>query len=205
VGGNVSLYNESRGRDIDPTPVVGVLGVIDRLTRRPPGPALVDGASVLLLGGDDRSASLAGSAWAWARRARGGVLPDLDLDAHARLCALVRGLVGDGLVAGVHDVSDGGMGGALVEMAVAGDVGCRVTGVADHAALFTEAPSRVLVCAAPPQVAEIVARAGDAGVRVSEVGSAGGDRVVVDGLFDAAMADVRARWTRAIPLAVGGP
>src|SRR5206468_2981099 len=65
VGGNVSLYNESRGRDIDPTPVVGVLGVIDRLERRPPDLGLVPGGVLVLLGPEDQEASLAGSRWAW--------------------------------------------------------------------------------------------------------------------------------------------
>ena len=62
VGGNVSFYNESRGLDIDPTPIVGLLGVVDSLERRPPGVGLVDGASLLLVG-PAGSGRLDGSAW----------------------------------------------------------------------------------------------------------------------------------------------
>ena len=83
VGGNVSLYNESRGHDIDPTPVVGVLGVIDRLAAPPPGLCLEPGASLLLLGPEgDRQLGLAGSRWAWDKGARGGRLEPLDPVAH---------------------------------------------------------------------------------------------------------------------------
>src|SRR5204863_8768536 len=70
IGGNVSLYNESRGCDIDPTPVVGVLGLIERLAGRPPGIGLVDGGELLLLGPDpnaDQARGLGGSRWAAAR------------------------------------------------------------------------------------------------------------------------------------------
>ncbi len=133
VGGNVSLYNESGGVDIDPTPVVAVLGVIDDLARRPPGAVFVAGTSLVLLGATDPS--LAGSRWAVDHCGhRGGVLPALDLAAHGALLRLVADLVADDdLVAGVHDVSDGGLGVALAECAVRSGVGCVVDGVDGHA------------------------------------------------------------------------
>src|SRR5438067_4796431 len=87
VGGNVSLYNESQGRDIDPTPVVGVVGLIDRLERRLPGLTLVPGERLLLLG--HTVASLSGSRWAAERgngaASGGGRLPPLDLAVHRAL------------------------------------------------------------------------------------------------------------------------
>ncbi|MEY2433547.1 MAG: phosphoribosylformylglycinamidine synthase subunit PurL, partial [Acidimicrobiaceae bacterium] len=88
VGGNVSLYNESRGRDIDPTPIVGLLGVVDQLERRPAGVGLIDGGHLLLLG--ETRAPLAGSRWAWNRDLRGGSLGQLDAAKHDALCGLVR-------------------------------------------------------------------------------------------------------------------
>ncbi len=94
IGGNVSLYNESQGVDIDPTPVVGVVGVIEQLRRRPPGLALVPGAALVLLGGT--GLGLGGSRWAAERRGhRGGVLPSLDLAAHGALLEVARGLVAE--------------------------------------------------------------------------------------------------------------
>src|SRR5438270_1691643 len=136
IGGNVSLYNESKGRDIDPTPVVGVLGLIDRLERRPPGVTLQDGSSVFLLGGN--ADGLGGSRWAATRDNRGGRLPQLDLDRHRRLLALVADLVNGDRLEGVHDVSEGGLGLALAEMAVRSGVGVRVSGISGHASLFSE-------------------------------------------------------------------
>jgi phosphoribosylformylglycinamidine synthase len=201
VGGNVSLYNESRGRDIDATPVVGVVGLIDALTRRPPGPELIAGGRILLLG--PRRSELAGSAWAWTLRGhRGGQLAPLDLGVHRAVVDLVRGLVGGALVAGVHDVSDGGLGVALAEMALRSETGFRATGIGGHAELFSEAPSRVVVCVEPQLVKTVVQRARDAGVDVSDLGTTGGDRLVVDGLLDVGVADALARWRGAIPNAL---
>jgi phosphoribosylformylglycinamidine synthase II len=201
VGGNVSLYNESRGRDIDPTPVVGMVGLIDELEHRPPGPRLVEGTQVLLLG-DAGETSLAGSAWARLRGHIGGELPAVDYERHAALLSLVRSLVSDGMLAGVHDVSEGGMGVALAEMAFAGNVGFRVTGVDGHAQLFSEAPSRVVVCVIPDQVPEVLGRAATAGVPAAVLGESGGDRLIVEDLLDVPLADARNRWQSAVPEAV---
>jgi phosphoribosylformylglycinamidine synthase II len=208
IGGNVSLYNESRGRDIDPTPVVGTLGLVDRLDGPPPPAGLVVGGRVLLLG-PSQAPRLAGSLWALtAHGHRGGRLADVDLAGHARLVDLVRRLVGERLVAGVHDISDGGIGVALAEMAVKSGVGCRVAvgAGADHAWLFGEAPSRVVVCVTEAQLEVVTARSAEAGVPVTELGRAGGDRLVVDGLVDVGVAEATEAWRSALPRALGvGP
>jgi phosphoribosylformylglycinamidine synthase len=194
VGGNVSLYNESRGRDIDPTPVVGMLGLIDRLGRPPPSLRLVDGAALLLLGATGRE--LGGSAWAWQLHGhRGGALPALDLDRHRALLELVRELVGAAqLVRGIHDVGDGGIAVALAEMAVRSGVGFDVAGVADHVALFSESPSRVVLCADPGDVARIRARSESVGVPVTELGRAGGEMLIVEGLVDLPLERATRAW-----------
>ena len=201
VGGNVSLYNESRGRDIDPTPVVGMVGLIDELHRRPPGARLIEGARLVLLG-ETGAGALAGSAWANLRGHTGGRLEPVDYERHRALLALVGGLVSDGMLAGVHDVSEGGLGVTLAEMAFAGDVGFRVTSIDGHAQLFSEAPSRVVACATPDQVEEILRRAADAGIPTALLGGSGGDRLVVEGLFDLSLDEARSRWLSAVPEAV---
>jgi phosphoribosylformylglycinamidine synthase len=203
IGGNVSLYNESGGVDIDPTPVVAVLGVIDDLARRPPPAAFEAGTSLVLLGATDTS--LAGSRWAVDQRGhRGGVLPVLDLGAHGALLRLVAALVTDGdLVTGLHDVSDGGLGVALAECAVRSGVGCTVDGVDGHAELFSESPGRVVVGTTDPH--DLLARAAAAGVPARILGHAGGDRLVVTGLVDLAVADATAAWRAALPDALGQP
>ena len=162
VGGNVSLYNESQGQDIDPTPVVGLVGLVDRLDRRPPGVRLVEGGTIVALGPEARS--LSGSRWAWERGVQGGPGLELDLEVHAAVAALVRGLVAEGLLAGVHDTADG-LGVALAEMAVRSGKGFRVQAKgADHGWLFAESASRVVACVTNGH-AEDVVRGGAVGRR----------------------------------------
>jgi phosphoribosylformylglycinamidine synthase subunit PurL len=201
IGGNVSLYNETRGRDIDPTPVIGLLGMIDRLEHRPCGAGLVPGGAVVLLG---RGApSLVGSRWAWERGATGGTLDPPDLEAVQAVASLVRELVADRVTAGVHDVGEGGLALALAEMAVSSSVGCRVGDVGDHVALFAESPDRVLACVRPDRLPEVDARARAAGVEVQVLGEAGGDRVVIGPLVDVALGDAVAAWRDRLPTAFG--
>jgi phosphoribosylformylglycinamidine synthase subunit PurL len=201
IGGNVSLYNESGGTDIDPTPVVAVLGVIDDLVRRPPGAVFVAGTALVELGVTD--STLAGSRWAVeVRHHTGGVLPALDLTAHRALLALLVDLLADGdLVVGVHDVSGGGLGLALAECAVASGLGCEVRGLDTHAQLFSESPGRVILGATDPH--EILARAESTGVPARFLGHPGGDRLVVEGLVDVGVAEATAAWRHALPDALG--
>jgi len=151
------------------------------------------------------SAVLAGSRWAWSRGHRGGALEAVDLEAHARLCDLVRGLVADGVVHGLHDVADGGLALALAEMAVRGGVGFRVkAGAVDgHEVLFGEGPSRVVVSVAAASVPEVHRRHIEADVPAALLGVAGGDRLVVDGLLDVALEDATAAWRDALPSMLG--
>jgi phosphoribosylformylglycinamidine synthase len=195
IGGNVSLYNESKGRDIDPTPVIGVLGLIPSLVRRPPGPALVEDGSVLLLG-DATASHLGGSRWARRSGAGTAELPPLDLAFHRRLLTLVAGLVSDGILAGIHDVADGGLAVALAEMALMSGIGFEVKGVGPRE-LFSEAASRVVVVV-PPDGGDVETRAADAGVPVTRLGRSGGTRLLVDGLLDVSLESAASRWHRGL-------
>ncbi|MEO5679433.1 MAG: AIR synthase related protein, partial [Acidimicrobiales bacterium] len=202
VGGNVSLYNESQGRDIDPTPIVGVVGLIDELDVPPPALELVEGGVLILLGGRaDQEASLAGSLWAdHLHGHRGGVLPALDLPRAARLCRLLVELVADGLVFGVHDVSDGGLAVCLAELCIAAGLGAEVVGVADASALFSEAGGRVVVCAdGDGAAAGIARRAVAAGVTHQLLGSVRGDSLAVEGLLSVGVTELAEVWRNALP------
>ncbi len=196
IGGNVSLYNESGGVDIDPTPVVATVGLIDSLDRKPPTFALADGASLVLLG--PRSSQLAGSRWARQCRAfAGGTLAPLDLALHQRLIVFVASAVGGGLpMEAIHDVSDGGLAVCLAEMAAASGVGLVASGVGGHGELFSEAPSRVLICTRQPEA--VISGASEAGLEAVEIGRAGGERLVIEGLVDLAVADVVSARSRRI-------
>jgi phosphoribosylformylglycinamidine synthase II len=202
IGGNVSLYNESRGADIDPTPVIGMLGLIDELDHRPPGVGLVEGGRLLLVG-PHAVGDLSGSVWARNKGHRGGRLPALDFAAHADVAHAVRNLVTGGLVAGAHDVSTGGVGLALAEMAVRSGVGFNAARIPDHVALFDESPSRVVLCVTPEALKPVEAVLEAAGVDVERIGVAMGDRLSVKGLFDVALAEAVARWHGRLPEALG--
>jgi phosphoribosylformylglycinamidine synthase len=202
IGGNVSFYNESRGADIDPTPIIGMLGIVDRLERRPPGVGLVEGGRLLLVG-PTGSRELSGSAWARARGHRGGRLPAVDFAAHADVADAVRTLVEGGVLAGVHDVGAGGVGVTLAEMAVRSEVGLNVARIADPVALFDESPSRVVLCVRPDDLKPVEQVLGSAGVHVERIGAAMGDRVSVKGLLDLPLADARDAWRRRLPDALG--
>jgi phosphoribosylformylglycinamidine (FGAM) synthase-like enzyme len=213
VGGNVSLYNASAGRDIDPTPVVGVLGVIDRLERKPPGPLFVEGAAVVLIG--ETQPALAGSAWADRIHGhRGGRLADVDLAAHRRLLDFVSSLVsgalsgavsgGDRLVSGIHDVSSGGLAVALAECAIHSLTGARIVspgGSGGHAELFSESPGRVIVTTF--DAGALLEAAHGAGLEARVIGEAGGRWLEVEGMFDLEVEEVAATWRRRLPEAMG--
>ena len=198
VGGNVSLYNESHGHNIDPTPVIGLLGVIDNLTRIPPGLAWRDGNRVVVLG--EGGPGLSGSLWAAATAGhKRGQLPGLDYEQHRRVAGLVSGLAANDLLAAVHDVSSGGLGVALAEMAAVSGVGFRGARIHNHGELFGEAPSRVVAAVNPEMLPEVEAAAAATGVAVTRIGLATGDRFAIKGLLDLEMAAIAARWRSAMP------
>ncbi len=200
VGGNVSFYNESRGADIDPTPVMGVVGVIPRLDEAPPSVALHDGDAIVLLGAT--RAELGGSEWAAVLHGlRGGHPPQADLEAAAALHELVAGLVRERAVTAVHDCSDGGLGVALARMALAGDVGAMVTlplddGLTPAETLFSESANRVLLGVAADQRAAVLAQASAAGVPAIVLGSAGGRELRIGSDCTVALDAAATAWRR---------
>ncbi len=204
IGGNVSFYNETGGIDIDPTPVIGLLGMVDDLSRRPPGVGLVDGHRLLVLG-TRPAGSLAGSRWAASQGRRGGTLDPLDLGGVTRVADLVRGLVASDLLSGVHDVASGGLGVAVTEMAVRSGVGLDLGGVEGPADLLAERPGRVVVCVAPSSFDHVVAEAESSGVDLGAVGPAGGDRIHIPDLIDLSLDDATAAWRDRLPAALDAP
>lgn len=192
VGGNVSLYNESHGHNIDPTPVIGLLGLIDSLIRIPPGLAWSDGDRVVVLG--TGGTDLSGSRWAATTSGhKRGRLPALDYEQHQRVAGLVRDLVARDMLSAVHDVSSGGLGVALAEMAAVSGVGFRGARIHDHAELFCEAPSRAVAAVDGELLPEVEAAAAAAGVAVTRIGLASGDRFSIKGLLDLEMAAITDR------------
>ncbi|MEZ5382278.1 MAG: phosphoribosylformylglycinamidine synthase subunit PurL [Microthrixaceae bacterium] len=207
VGGNVSLYNTSGGRNIDPTPVVATLGLVDELTRVPPGLALTDGHEVLVLG--DPVEGLAGSRWAWDQGLRGGRTPAPDLAAVGNLAALTRSLVADGVLGAAHDVGEGGLALALAEMAVAGHVGLEVPSeggcpVADTVGgWFGESAGRVVVGLPRDAVDAVRQRAKSAGISTISLGATGGSTLRLGATVTVDIDALREEWRRRLPAALG--
>ena len=115
----------------------------------------------------------------------------------------MRRLVGGGLLLGVHDVSGGGLGVAIAEMAVRSGVGATVARVPDAHHFFSESPSRVVLCVDAELLTTIESVCAEAEVPFSRIGVAGGDRLSVKGLLDVPLAEVRAAWDRTLPAALG--
>jgi phosphoribosylformylglycinamidine synthase II len=152
TGGNVSFYNQTGDQPIFPTPVVGVLGIIDDVARRIPSSWQDEGNNIYLLG--YTRDELDGSAWAGTIHDHlGGLPPILDLSTEMDLAGLLQGAALESLVLSAHDLSDGGLAQALAESVMRFGVGARVwlndiierDGVDATAALFSESTGRVIV------------------------------------------------------------
>jgi phosphoribosylformylglycinamidine synthase len=185
VSGNVSLYNETNGVAIPPTPTVGGVGLLADYGRRA-GFGAMKAGQVLLLVGESRGelgASL------YLREVFGredGAPPPVDLAAERRNGDFVRGLIVSGRVDVVHDLSDGGLIAAAADMALASNVGVSLdedTGLPVHAALFGEDQARYLLAVAPSAVAQIAHDAAAAGVVIAQAGKAGGSTLIVQGVL----------------------
>ncbi|WP_374200353.1 phosphoribosylformylglycinamidine synthase subunit PurL [Arthrobacter sp. M4] len=183
TGGNVSLYNQTGGVAIHPTPVVGVLGVFDDVARRTASGWKEDGQAIYLLG--TTAAELNGSEWANLRGHLGGQPPKVDLGLERQLGEILVNASRDGMIDAAHDLSEGGLAAALVESSLRYGVGARVAleellerdGIDLFTALFSESHGRAVV--AVPRSEEVrfkdmcTAR-GFAHLRIGVVDAAGG-------------------------------
>jgi phosphoribosylformylglycinamidine (FGAM) synthase-like enzyme len=187
TGGNVSFYNQTGTTAILPTPVVGVLGLVEDVRRTVPHGFGPDGDAVWLLG--ETRDELDGSAWAGVVHDHlGGRPPACDLGVEARLAEAMAQGAGAGLFSGAHDVSDGGLAQALVEAAVAAGRGASVTpppgaGAADVAALlFSESAGRMLVTVPAWAEADLARLCVELGQPAARLGEVGGTALVIRGV-----------------------
>jgi len=201
TGGNVSLYNQTGEVAILPTPVVAVLGVVDDVTRRTPPAFAAEGERVVLLG--TTREELSGSEWAHVVHGHlGGRPPAVDLGAERALGELLREAVG--LVTSAHDLSDGGLAQALVESTVRHGVGATVSLPGDpFVALFSESTARALVSVPEADLDRLLDLAARHGVATTTLGVTGGSALVVDGLFDVPLTELREAWTATLPAVLG--
>jgi phosphoribosylformylglycinamidine synthase len=183
TGGNVSFYNESPTGAVDPTPVVGMVGLLSRADRAVPSHARVTGDAVFVLG--ETRAELGGSAyWEVCYDFQGGQPPRVDLEAERRLIDLLVAGAERGLFRSAHDCSHGGLGVALAEVAMGGayqefgygldvDLTTHHAPRTTHELLFSESHGRAVITCPSERVGAVQALAGELGVPAQRVGTVG--------------------------------
>jgi phosphoribosylformylglycinamidine synthase subunit PurL len=199
TGGNVSFYNQTGGTAIQPTPVVGVLGVHQDVRRRVRSGFSEPGASIMLLG--ETRPEFGGSLWAWLRHGHlGGRPPVVDLEAERALAEVLIGAITRGLAVAAHDLSDGGLAMALAESCLAGGTGCLITPPADATSfLFSESAARAVLAVRPGAEEELAALCEEAGVPAAVVGETGGTALEIAGLFSIPLAELAEAHSSALP------
>ncbi len=203
VSGNVSLYNETDGRAILPTPSIGAVGLlesVERVIRIAP-----KAGDRMILIGETRGHMGRSVYLAELFGREEGAPPPVDLEAERRAGELVRALGAEGLLSAAHDLGDGGLGLAAAEMALAGGVGVVLASdpsMAMQEWFFGEDQARYLLAVAADDEEAVLDRAEEAGVPARTVGRAGGDRIV---LGDRALplAEARAAHEGALPALMG--
>jgi len=207
TGGNVSFYNQTGATPILPTPVVGVLGVIDDVTRRNPGGFKAAGHLIYLLG--ETRDELAGSAWADVIHDHlGGRPPIVDLEHEKALAEVLMRGSRRALLTSAHDLADGGLALALVESALRHGKGARIKlpGKADPFVwLFSESTGRVLVSVKRGTERDLASLCRTNGVkltRLGEVTDSEGATLEVVGQFTLPLARIQQAWQSTLPAAM---
>jgi phosphoribosylformylglycinamidine synthase len=185
TGGNVSFYNESEVTSILPTPVIGMLGILENVDSAVRSHFQVEGDSILLLG--NTKPDLGGSEYlAHLYGVIAGDAPELDLELEKRTQFVLRKMIQNGWVRSAHDCSEGGLAAALAECCILNrnrPIGAEVSpdksdlSVADL--LFAESPSRIILSASADNAVEIINLAEFMGIPVNEIGRVGGDRLII--------------------------
>ena len=208
TGGNVSFYNQTGATPILPTPVVGVLGVIDDVHRRLPTALGTEPGETLYLLGDTRD-EFDGSIWAQVTADHlGGLPPEVDLAREKLLGEVLVSASRDGLVSAAHDLSEGGLIQAVVESAMAGECGCRIVlpeGADPFVHLFSESAGRVLVAVPRTEETRFAAMCEARGLPASRIGvsDSGSDSVEVQGLFTISLEELRSTSEGVLPSLFG--
>ncbi|MFF4198782.1 phosphoribosylformylglycinamidine synthase subunit PurL [Nonomuraea sp. NPDC001831] len=203
TGGNVSFYNQTGSTAINPTPVVGVLGVIDDVAKRVPSGFTAEGLRVVLLG--DTAEEFGGSEWAHvAHRHLGGLPPHADLEAEQALATVLVEAAARGLLEGSHDLSDGGLAVALAESCLARGIGATVALSGEpFTDLFSESAARALVAVRPEAFEEFAALCGRHEVPCYGLGVTGGASLVVEGVFEVGVEELRETHSATLPALFG--
>ncbi len=210
VSGNVSLYNETQGQDIWPTPIIGALGLVEDV-RRVAGIAFAGpGRLVALLGADDVRGDpddLAASEYLHVVHGLTAGRPRIDMDLEVAVQRACRRLVREGIAESAHDCSDGGLAVALAESCIAGGVGFRgefaMPGRWD-AALFGERQSRIIVSLPPARESDLRRICAEERVPWLGLGHTGGETLTLPGALNVPVSRLSDVWGNALERALAG-
>jgi len=206
VSGNVSLYNETNGVAIPPTPAVGGVGVIPNLDFFRTLSGAKEGDTLILIG--ETTGWLGSSIYLREILQReDGAPPPVDLDVEKLNGDYVRTLIRGRRVSAVHDLSDGGLAIAACEMAFASNIGVSLNGPSSgpaHAWFFGEDQARYLLSVGKNDVNPILSTAGAKGIAAQVVGKVGGERISGTGGFDVSLAGLRAKHEDWLPNFMNG-
>ena len=201
TGGNVSFYNQTGDTAILPTPVVGVLAVIENVDKRTPMAWAAPGQIVYLLG--DTRDEFGGSEWAHHVHGHlGGLPPVVDLQRERVLSELLVAASIDGTIAAAHDISDGGIAITLTEMAMKSGIGVKVSVPSDldpFVFCFAESTGRAIAVVAAAHEAAFVASCSAVGLPATNLGETGGDVVEIISQFSAPISELRRSHEATIP------
>ena len=203
VSGNVSLYNETNGKAILPTPVIGCVGVMKDVAKAITADFKAAGETILVIGETRGWLGCSLYQREFADGAQGGATgapPPVDLANERKNGDLVRQLIADSILTACHDVSDGGLAVAVAEMAIAGDIGAEIDVSLDipaHGWAFGEDQGRYVVCTAAPEA--VAAAAADAGVAAQEIGKTAAATLTLPGARPISVAELRAIHERWLP------
>jgi phosphoribosylformylglycinamidine synthase len=204
ISGNVSLYNDTNGASIDPSPMIGMVGLLEDAELTTDVAFKVTGDAILLLG--KLTGELGGSELLASHGRKEGRPPAIDEALEIGVQKAVRELVRRRIVSSAHDCSEGGLAVALAESCLAGGVGARLqiaSSLAPSALLFGEEPSRVIVTCPPGKVAEVKQAAKSHGIPVQELGVVGGQALEITGLVTVPLLSMQAAYEGAIPKLAG--
>jgi phosphoribosylformylglycinamidine synthase len=178
TGGNVSFYNQTGTVAILPTPVIGVLGVIDDVRTRTPMSFDRAGLDLYLLG--ETQEDLAGSEWAYMHNQRGGIAPIADLRREMRLIELLVAGRTKKIFTAAHDLSQGGLAATLTEMVLRHNTGATIQLANVGISLLSETPGRVVVAIDPGQTQALTIEAAAQKIALTKIGVTGGDALVIN-------------------------
>ena len=208
TGGNVSLYNENPKGAIFPTPVIGMLGIVEDVDEHRMTPEFKNNGDVIYYLGADRN-GLGGTEY--LRIIHGittGDAPELDLDVEVNLQNTLLSLIQNGTVNAAHDISDGGLATSLAEMAIASGRGATVSvktiknSSSNHEVLFSEAQSGVIVTVSEDHVMELEKACDDASLPYYSIGVVEGNELFVDDLIQVSVSNLAVDYESALPNAM---